>query len=87
MTGFGDWARAIRDEVACRDCESEVKVTFGAHVYARVIHTADCPWLPRYLANELSQRNGDYTGAIPCGVRKVMHRGPYKHAPEKRSAS
>lgn len=75
-------ADRIRAELACPDCAAEVKLTFGAAVYARVIHTAACPWLPRYLARELSMKNGDRTGGIPCGVRNVTHRGPYKRDPD-----
>jgi hypothetical protein len=82
---MSDYAERVRAEMECPACPAEVRLSFGAGVYARVIHTAACPWLPRYLAGDLSMRNGDYTGAIPCGVSKVTHRGPYKRDPERRA--
>jgi hypothetical protein len=82
-----DFRARATAELACPDCPAEVRVTFGAEVYARVIHAADCPWLPRYQARELSQRNGDHVGAIPCGVRGVTHRGPYRRDGRQETAA
>jgi hypothetical protein len=59
-------------ELVCPDCPAEVKVTFGARVYARVIHAITCPWHARHQADEPG-----FYGAIPCGVSSVTHRGPY----------
>lgn len=67
-----EFRASVTADLECPDCPAEVKVTFGARVYARVIHSATCPWLPRHDAGERG-----FAGAIPCGVSKVTHRGPY----------
>ena len=78
-------AECLVCELRCPECPSEVRITEGSSGYrARVIHTAQCPWLPRYLAGTLDPRT-DYTGAIPCGT-VVTHRGPYKRDPDRRAA-
>ena len=70
------WAQQIREDLACADCPSEVRVTEGKAVLrAGVIHSATCPWWRRYQAREVA-------GRIPCGV-VVTHRGPYKRDPEE----
>ena len=66
-------AQQIREDLACEDCPAEVRVTEGAKVRARVIHSATCPWYRRHEAREVA-------GCIPCGVI-VTHRGPYKRDP------
>jgi hypothetical protein len=76
-TGDSSWEDEIREQLACRSCTAEVRLTAGARVYARVVHEASCPWLPRYLARELVVGQ-DYLGAVPCGIPDVTHRGPYK---------
>jgi len=69
--GPAGWLSA---DLACPDCPAEVRVTEGRRVYARVIHSATCPWYRAYQA-------GGPRGRIPCGVT-VTHRGPYKRDPE-----
>jgi len=77
------FADQVREDLACPDCPSEVRVTQGSGQYhawrARVIHAGTCPWYRRYLA-------GEVRGAVPCGT-VVTHRGPYKRDPAKRSGS
>lgn len=68
-------AECVACSLACPDCPAEVRVTEGARLLrARVIHTAECPWLPRYQRHEVA-------GRIPCGTF-VTHRGPYQRDPE-----
>ena len=62
--------------LACPDCPSEVRVTVAQRAYARVIHSATCPWYRAYQA-------GGPRGRIPCGVT-VTHRGPYRRDPAPR---
>lgn len=85
---MNDYAEQVRADVACRDCASEVRVTVGSDPYrpyrARVIHTAACPWFPRYEAGTLDPRT-ENTGCVPCSTQ-VVHRGPYKRDPERRPA-
>ena len=71
-TGTSGW---LSEDLACPDCPAEVRVTEGAKIRARVIHSATCPWHRAYQA-------GGPRGRIPCGV-VVTHRGPYKRDPER----
>ena len=70
-TGTTGWLSA---DLACPDCMAEIRITEGAKIRARVIHSATCPWYRAYQA-------GGPRGRIPCGV-VVTHRGPYKRDPE-----
>ena len=69
-----EYLSEIQTDLACRDCESEVRVTTGVKlIRARVIHDAECAWWLRYQRREV-------VGAIPC-CTVVTHRGPYKRDP------
>lgn len=61
----------LREQMACKDCPSEVRVTCGTRGdNIRVIHQDTCPWWRRF-------QSGEVRASIPCGCR-VTHRGPYK---------
>lgn len=62
---------SIAKQLVCPDCPAEIKITFGAACYARVIHVATCPWWLQH------QGDSHPVMCIPCGVRTVTHRGPY----------
>jgi hypothetical protein len=68
-------AECIACSLRCPDCPAEVRITEGAMIRARVIHSATCPWYRRHVARERG-----YTGPVPCGT-VVTHRGPYKRDP------
>jgi len=75
-----DFITELAAELACSDCQAEVRVTEGAKLLrARVIHDADCAWYRRYRAREV-------VGRIPCRTF-VTHRGPYKRDPETGEAA